>query len=83
MEQIKWKTIVALIVIYLAIVFGWTWVWGVLFLMWTYSALLTGHTHLVEDISKDENPVLFLLIVMTWIGLSLLLIIDYFYPLGA
>ena len=79
--QFKWKTIVALAIVYLAVVLGWSWVWGLLFIMWTIPALYSGQTHLVEVINRDQNPVLFWLIIGTWIGLSIYMIIGDLLPL--
>jgi len=80
----KWKTILALAIVYLAVIMGWSWVWGLLFIMWTIPALYSGQTHLVEEINRDENPVLFWLIVGTWMGLSVYMIVGDLLPmLGA
>ena len=75
LNNIKWKTVLALIVVYLAVFMGWNWVWGVLFIMWTIPALYSGQTHLVEEINRDEDPVFFWLIVGTWITMSVFLIV--------
>ncbi len=74
----KWRTLVALAIIYLAVVMGWMWVWGILFIMWTVPALYSGRTVLVEPVDRDENPVLFWFIIGTWIVLSLYLIVADF-----
>ena len=79
--KFKWKTILALAIVYAAVVFGWSWVWGLLFIMWTIPALYSGQTHLVEEINTGENPLLFWLIVGTWIGLSIFMIIVDLLPL--
>lgn len=79
--QLKWKTIVALAIVYAAVVFGWSWVWGLLFIMWTIPALYSGQTHLVEPINRDESPSLFWLIIATWIGLSVFMIVGDLLPL--
>lgn len=73
--------LLALVVVYLAVLFGWQWVWGVLFLMWTIPALITGEIHLIGRVSKKQNPVLFWFIVCTWIGLSIFLIVADLIPL--
>ncbi len=76
--------IIALLVIYIAVVMNWQWVWGVLFLMWTVPALYSGRVHLISPVEKKANPVLFWTIVLTWIGLSLYLIFTDLIPfLGA
>ena len=79
--KFKWKTILALTMVHAAVVFGWSWVWGLLFIMWTIPALYSGQTHLVEEINRTENPLLFWLIVGTWIGLSIFMIIVDLLPL--
>ena len=71
----KWKTVLALAIIWVAVVLELNWVWGVLFIMWTVPALRTGQTFLVEPIMRSENRVLFWLIVGTWIVLSVFLIL--------
>lgn len=77
----KWKTMLALALIFAAVLLGWYWVWGMLFIMWTIPSIATGHTHLVEDIDRDTNPYLFWLIVGTFIALSLYLIVIDLLPL--
>lgn len=74
----KWRTVVALAIIYVAVVMGWMWVWGILFIMWTVPALYSGKTTLVEPVDSRKNPLLFWLIVGTWIVLSLYLIVADF-----
>ena len=79
--QFKWRTIVALAIVYAAVVFGWSWVWGLLFIMWTIPALYSGQTQLVEPITRDENPISYWLIIITWIGLSIFMIVGDLLPL--
>ena len=82
--QFKWKTIIALTIVYVAVYFSWNWVWGLLFIMWTIPALYSGQTHLVEPINKADNPILYWLIMFTWISLSTyLILIDLLPLLGA
>ena len=79
----KWRTGLALTVLWIAVLFEWNWVWGVLFLMWTLPALRTGQTYLVEPIARATSPRLFWAIVGSWIVLSLLLIaLDVHRALG-
>ena len=72
--------ILALIVIYVAVLMGWQWVWGILFRMWTVPALYSGQVNLIGPVAKKENPTLFWLIVLTWIGLSAYLIFADLIP---
>ena len=73
-RDFKWKTLLALAVVYVAVVMEWNWVWGVLFMMWTIPALYSGRTYFVEEIDRRTHPVLFWLIVGTWITLSVFLV---------
>lgn len=80
----KWRTALALAVIWIAVVLELNWVWGVLFIMWAIPALRSGRTYFVELIERRTNPVLFWLLVGTWIVLSLFLILyDLGAPIGA
>jgi len=72
----KWKAILALLVIYIAVFMDWDWVWGALFVMWTIPALYSGRTYLVEEVHRDEEPILFWVIVATWFLLSFYLIVS-------
>ena len=68
--NIKWRTLLALAVIYAAILFEWNWVWGVLFLMWLIPGFYSGRTHLIEEINRDQHPLYYWLIMSTWVALS-------------
>lgn len=71
----KWKTVLGLAVIWIAVVLEFNWVWGVLFIMWTIPAFRTGQTFFVEPLRRSENALLFWFVVGTWIVLSLYLIL--------
>ncbi|WP_282610446.1 hypothetical protein [Pelagibius sp. Alg239-R121] len=77
----KWKTIAALAVVYVAILFELNWVWGLLFIMWLVPAVYSGRTHLVEEVARSENPILFWLILGTWFVLSIYLVLADLLPL--
>jgi hypothetical protein len=75
----KWKTLLALTVIYLGVAFDWNWIWGVLFITWTGSDFNSKETFLIEAITRRENSVLYWIIMFTWISLSIYLIgVDLF-----
>ena len=78
LEKLKlapWKTFVALGLMYASLYFQWYWVWGILFLMWTIQSVRTNETYLVEEITRDEHPVVFWLIIATWMVVSVLMIL--------
>lgn len=73
--QFKWMTVLALLVLWVAVALEVNWVWGALFIMWTIPALKSGQAFLVEPIARRSHPVLFYLLIATWITLSLVLIV--------
>lgn len=79
----KWKTVLGLLILYVAVLFEQTWVWGALFIFWTALGLRAGETFFVETVRRRDNPILYWLIIATWIGLSLYLIAtDFIRPGG-
>jgi len=79
-KSTKWRSILGLIFIYLAVWFNWQWAWGVLFLLWVVPDLLSGVTYFMEPISKKENPILFWIIILSWILMSVYLIATLIFP---
>lgn len=74
----KWRTILALILMYLIIIFDWEWMWGILFLIWVIPDLFTGSTYFIEPIHKKENPMLFWIIIISWILMAMFSISSLF-----
>ncbi len=81
MSNIKWRTIIALILMYIAMFMDWEWAWGVLFITWVIPDLINGVTYFIEPISKKENKILYWVIVCSWILMAIysfsVLFIDY------
>lgn len=80
-HDIKWRTIIGLLMLATALVMNWDWVWGLLFLFWVIPDLFTGTTSFIEEIKRAEHPILYWIIVMTWIGLSFYMLTAIFYEL--
>lgn len=76
----KWKTIIALILIYVAIIFNQYWIWAGLFMVWIFPGLLINEVYLVETIKREEQPLLFYWVTLTWIGFALYSIFLSFAP---
>ena len=68
MKNIKWFTMVALVVLAVASYYEWYWVWGVLFVFWAATSIQGGQAFIVENIGRRQNPVLFWLITAMWGG---------------
>ena len=54
--------------------------WGLLFIYWTVPNFYTGRAFLVSDVSRDEAPLLFWLIQLTWLILGIMMILTDFLP---
>ena len=80
-KSIKWRTIIALVLMYIAIIMNWQWAWGILFLLWVIPDILTGMTYFIEPIEKKEHPLLYWVIIASWILMAFYsvstLFIDY------
>ena len=79
-SSFKWRTILGLILVYLASWFNLQWIWGILFLIWVIPDLFSGVTFFLEPIEKKENPVLYWLIMISWIVLSLYSFAELIFP---
>lgn len=81
MQKTKWRTILGLILVYVATLFNLDWVWGILFLIWVVPDLFSGVTFFIEPISKQDNPFLYWIIVLSWLLMSAYMLstlfIDY------
>lgn len=60
-----WRSILGLIVIYLALLFEVDWLWSVLFLIWVIPDLKSGTTYFIEPLSRRQNPILYWTVVLT------------------
>ena len=80
-KTIKWRTIIALILMYIAMLMNLTWAWGILFLLWVVPDIRTGITYFIEPVEKKESPLLYWIIIVSWILMAAYsistLFIDY------
>lgn len=68
------------VILMVATVFGLSTIWGTLFLYWVIPNFYSGHAFLISDIKRDDDPVLFWLIQVTWVVLGVVLLISDFIP---
>lgn len=67
MQNTKWRTILALVLVYVASLFDLQWVWGIMFLIWVVPDIFSGVTFFIEPISRQDNPILYWAIILTWL----------------
>ena len=76
--KVKWRTILGLLLMYVAVAFNWQWIWGAFCLYWIIPDFFTGVTYFIEPISRKENPILYWLIMITWVAFSVAMIFPSF-----
>lgn len=75
-KNLKWRSLLGLIAIYLIVIFEQDWGWGVLFLFWALPDLKSGTTYFIEPLDRRCNPFLYWSVVLTWIALAVFLLAD-------
>lgn len=76
---IKWKSIIGLLFLYIALWNDWQWIWGILFLTWAIKNIISENTYFIEAIEKSKNPILYWAIILTWILLAIYSFLPLFY----
>ncbi|WP_424941230.1 hypothetical protein [Aliiroseovarius sp. S253] len=71
---------VAFPVLVIAALLGLYWVWGLLFLWWIVPAISTGQSHLVFEVNRDEDPVLFWAVTTLWALFGLMMFAASLFP---
>lgn len=69
--NIKWKALAGLALIGIGFYMNWYWVWGVLFLLWAIGDIRRQSTHLLEEVTREETPILYWVIITLWLACSL------------
>ncbi|WP_420551371.1 hypothetical protein [Tenacibaculum aiptasiae] len=73
----KWKTIIALFLLILAVLFEWNWFWAFFIFMGLVNVLSSKKIHFVEEVSLKESPRLYWTMVIIWSFLALFSILNY------
>ena len=67
----KLLTVLVFAALVIATLREWYWLWGLLFLFWSIQGFRSGHAFLIEDISREDHPLLYWLISAMWAGFGL------------
>lgn len=70
-KNMKWKSLLALGLIAVALIMDMPWLWGIIFLLWVIMDLKNKQTYLLEEIPRDSNPFLYWIIVTMWFCFTL------------
>lgn len=66
----KWKTVLVLIFMGLALYNNWNWFWAILLILGLFHHIVSKEIHFVETITKKETPVLYYILLLFWSGLT-------------
>lgn len=75
----KIKSKLALILIFVALFMQKFWLFGILFLIWAILDIKNKQTHLLEPITRESNPILYTVVVLSWLGLAIFSFSGLFY----
>ncbi|WP_170763099.1 hypothetical protein [Ruegeria lacuscaerulensis] len=64
----------------LAAILGIYWIWGLMFLWWVVPSVMAGKAYLVFEVSRDEDPILFWLVVGLWATFGCMMIVASLLP---
>ena len=76
----KWVTLIALPILIVAMIEEIYWIWGLLFIYWGIYSIRNKQVYLLETIEAEEDPVLFWLLVVLWIGSGLVYVQTSLFP---
>lgn len=62
----KWRTVLVLSLMSLALIFNWTWFWVLILTLGIVHILQSGEIHFVEEITKKETPLLYWIMLTFW-----------------
>ncbi|OIQ18112.1 MAG: hypothetical protein BM557_07805 [Flavobacterium sp. MedPE-SWcel] len=73
----KWKTILALLMMPIAIYFNWGWFWALFILLGLLHVIKSKEIHFVEVVKEKETPILYWVMIVVWTLLALYSILNY------
>lgn len=75
----KLKSKLALLFMLIIMISSQYWLFGFLFLIWVVVDLINKETHLLETITLKDNPILYTLILLSWLAFAILSLMTYKY----
>ena len=75
-HPVKWRALLGLLLVWASAVAGMYWVWGAILVWWAVSDMRYGDTWFMESVRRSANPIVFWLIVITWLGFGAYLLSE-------
>lgn len=76
MHTIKYRALLGLLLVIIAVIWNLDWLWGVIFLAWVIPDLIAKETHFFERVTREEDTILYWSIMGTWLILSAYLLLS-------
>lgn len=70
-RPVKWKSVIGILMVLSAVTLNMPILFGVLYIIWAVQDIVSGHAHVLEHVSREENRLLFWIIVLLWLGCGL------------
>lgn len=67
LSRVKWKALTGLGLITLGLIMEWNWIWGIFFLFWAIGDIRSRKTHLLEEVTRSDTPLLYWIIITMWL----------------
>ena len=80
MKQLRALNYIAFAALIITTMLGFQSLWGLLFLFWTVQSYRSVHAFLLSEITRNEDPVLYWLILMAWAAFGVLLVMADVLP---
>ncbi len=80
MKSIRPLNYIVFAVLIAAAFLGWQWPWGLLFIYWVVPSYMTGETHLLAPVTREQDPILFWAIVTLWAVFGVLMLLADIAP---
>lgn len=72
-----WKTLLTIVLMIIAMVFNWSWIWSVFILMSLLYMFNSNEIHIVETIKKSESPRMYWFTFVFLLTFNVVLILIY------
>ncbi len=73
----NWKSILAIIVVLGALILDVYLLFGILYIVWAILGLKSGHAFIIEDVKREDCPIIFWIITLIWLFSGIYVLIAY------
>lgn len=80
MPSLRTMNYVIFPILLVATLIGLNWPWGVLFLWWLFTSVMSGEAFLVDAIERNSDPFLFWAVVILWALFGFIMIAADLFP---